>query len=65
MTEQSVLYAYSYGGPPPTIFSCIEFNSIRTSKEKQKVILQVDVNFSFKIYPACHIVAHRIKPVSN
>ena len=30
----------SYEGPPPSIFTCIGFNFIRTSKGKQKVILQ-------------------------
>ena len=33
-------YRYYYEGPPPLIFICIGFNFIRTSKEKQKVILQ-------------------------
>ena len=36
----SRLLDYYYEGPPPLIFTCIGFNFIRTSKGKQKVILQ-------------------------
>ena len=32
-----------YGGPPPSIFTCIGFYFVRTSKEKQKVILQLEI----------------------
>ena len=35
------LVLYRYVGPPHLIFNCIGFNVMKTSKEKQKVILQL------------------------
>ena len=43
-----------YVGPPLFILTCIGFNVIKTSKEKQKVILQ------FMLFKCMHVLVYNI-----
>ena len=60
------LLSYYYEGPPPLIFTCIGFNFIRTSKEKQKVILQVEkLGFRGLYIFFISVLKHRLRVLVN